>query len=212
MRKNEAFDPSKRKKLLILVTGLLLLSISGELLFAHLIRQWSYDRQIGTLHISSGVLTGAAGVVCLILLFRQECNTKGIAWKKEFFRIFLTYLILQLAASVLVGLIGVFLQNVFSIPYPTVKTVLDVLTTVFQNLVRVMLVYYLSERLKCQDWKKDKKKLKRPLIAAAVLSIISILISFVPAEGVRNVLNIIWDTLFLLGFTVYFFEKIGRER
>ncbi|MEF9939128.1 MAG: hypothetical protein RR768_03270 [Clostridium sp.] len=207
MKNYIVFMKEKKGKLCVLIICLLLLSVSGTLLLPHLMIQWSHDRPFGILHTLVGVFAGMTGIIGIILLFRNTAIRRNKKWKKEFLAVFITYFILQLVSGVLLGVLGVGLHYTVRISYDMTKQTLYIVTEILQNIIRIMTLFFLVERLNQKCWKDDKIILIKAGFAALILSTINVLILCIPLDTLMVALQGVWQIIYILIFLVYFMEK-----
>ena len=135
------------------VLGLMLYGI-GSYLFLNelLISMFNASRNANIFYVL-GVLTISSGVGLLLFLFYQFY--KRVPTKEKIRRVLRNYLLLVLISGVVLGLMGEAIYRSTDMSYEWVKTVIWIVTTYVQGLLRFLFIYYCLTLLieKPMNWK-----------------------------------------------------------
>ena len=212
MRKYIIFIRQKGRELIQLCTFLLLLGISSQILLPHVMQQWSHDRTIGILHIFTGVTTGILGIVGMLLFLKRQFENTQIGWKKKIAYFILWYLAVQMITGILQGILGLSLYRIGLLSYENIKIILYIAVAVIQNLIRVGFLFLLMEMHASSNFRTNMRTFKKAEGIAVLLSIVTVGMTFLPDGILQNVVQVIWEVVFLLGFTVYFGSTQRRTK
>lgn len=202
MRDYWAYIQGKKKTLTLIGVALILFGVGSEQLIPYLMRQWSYDRAYGVLHIGLGIILSGGGIILLLYLIKSRWPNKQ--WKKQVGVIALWYLAVELLIGILQGGAGLLLFRLQLFSYEEIKLLLYITAAIVQNLIRVFFLFVLLEIYFEAQWREDVRFLRNAEIASILLSVFSVGIACLPHGVVQMVVNVIWETVYLLGFTAYF--------
>lgn len=193
------------------MVSLVALGIGETILFPHLLKQWSSDRNIGFWHVVLGGTVGGAGLLGLIYIIKKQYQKKNRVLKHWWWKFALCYLLVQLAASLLQGVLGEVLYGFKVLDYEAVITFLYVFSEVVQSLIRMFFTYVVFVKLYDTSWKEMKGNLIGGVIITVVLySVPCILQIVMPGVGFISANNA-WSVLWWISIIVYFGENF-RER
>lgn len=190
---------------------LILLEAGDILLIQHLIEQWSHDRNIGIFHILIGGVATIAGMAGGVFILNRQYRKKNKPYMKWLGKLLLGYAVVQFGAGILQGGLGELLYTSGTLGYEEVKEFLYLLSGLVQSVVRIIFIYMLVADWYGRSFKKKKRVLFLALGMGAMLYIIPCILRMVLSGGVLQIVQLVWEILYLVIFITYFGERM-RER
>lgn len=199
--KNQFKVEPKRLYFFMYVLGLMLYGI-GSYLFLNelLISMFNASRNADIFH-GLGVLTISAGVGLLLFLFYQFY--KRVPTKEKTRRVLRNYLLLVLISGVVLGLMGEAIYRSTDMSYEWVKTVIWIVTTYVQGVLRFLFIYYCLTLLieKPMNWKDPL--LRKMLVGVFLLLSVSM--------GIRLVLPMLGSLAMFIADLVIAIGVVYKE-
>lgn len=191
--------------------SMFLLGISGVIMLPYLMRQWSYDRRIGPIHLILGGVCLCGGVLLLYLLLRKLIPGRRSLWKSSVWFIGSAYLAVQLVLSCIMGGIGWGIAKTGILDFEQIKWIIYLLAGFCQNVIRVSFIYLLMERFYERNWKKDIFTGKRAIAVLLGLCVIMTLPALLPEGNLQNGSTLLCQCVFLTGLMIYFGNYAWRR-
>ena len=190
---------------------LVLLSISEQLLFSHIITQWSSDGKIGIVHVSLGAVAGFIGMIGVVLLVRRKITSNEKSSGKQLIKVIALYIGLQLLAAVIQGLIGEGLGRFTTLEYDVIRTIIHWLVGIMQIFIRIVFIYILVINYYHFKFKEQKGILLKGMLSGIPFCILLFVLRFTLINTALQICQILWEIMFILFFIIYFGENT-REK
>lgn len=190
---------------------LILLSISEQFLFSHIITQWSYDRKIGIVHTIVGAITGLMGLVGIILLVKEKMKLNEKLSGKWIAKMILLYIGLQLVAAVTQGLISEGLGRFTSLEYEIIKTSVYWLSGIIQTFIRIVFLFALFLSYYHLKFKEHKKILFKGIMIGILFCIVLFVLRFTLTNIALLINQVLWEIVCILFFIIYFGKNMKEK-
>ena len=203
---------AKKRKFMLVVLAicLVLLSVSEQFLFSHIITQWSRDREIGIFHVLVGIITGLAGVLGIIFLSKKKMKDNERISLKWMIKMFLIYLGLQLIAAVVQGLISEGLGRFTALDYDRIKIIIYWLVGIVQTFIRITIIYIVFLSYYHLAFKAHKKILFKGILIGIIFYALLFILRVTLTNIALQISQILWEVGFIIFFIIYFGEIIGK--
>lgn len=211
MKEYALYAKSRKDTLGCMFGAMFLIGISGMIILPHLMKQWSYDRRIGSLHILLGGVCFGVGITLLYVVFRNHIYKRTGFWKVIVLRSGMVYLISQLIFSCIMGCFGWWILRISRLDYEQVKWLIYLLASFFQNILRVGFVYLLVEEFYERNWKEGIFIGKRATVVILGLCVIMTLSALLPERNLQSVVTLLGQCIFLTGLMIYFGNRAWRR-
>ena len=199
--KNQFKVEPKRLYFLMYVLGLMLYGIGSYLFLNELLISMFNASRNANIFYGLGVLTTSAGVGLLLFLFYQFY--KRVPMKEKTRRVLRNYLLLVLISGVVLGLMGEAIYRSTDMSYEWVKTVIWIVTTYVQGVLRFLFIYYCLTLLieKPMNWKDPL--LRKMLVGVFLLLSVSM--------GIRLVLPMLGSLAMFIADLVIAIGVVYKE-
>lgn len=199
--KNQFKVEPKRLYFFMYVLGLMLYGIGSYLFLNELLISMFNASRNANIFYGLGVLTISAGVGLLLFLFYQFY--KRVPTKEKTRRVLRNYLLLVLISGVVLGLMGEAIYRSTDMSYEGVKTVIWIVTTYVQGLLRFLFIYYCLTLLieKPMNWKDPL--LRKMLVGVFLLLSVSM--------GIRLVLPMLGSLAMFIADLVIAIGVVYKE-
>lgn len=199
--KNQFKVEPKRLYFFMYVLGLMLYGIGSYLFLNELLISMFNASRNADVFYGLGVLTISAGVGLLLFLFYQFY--KRVPTKEKTRRVLRNYLLLVLISGVVLGLMGEAIYRSTDMSYEGVKTVIWIVTTYVQGVLRFLFIYYCLTLLieKPMNWKDPL--LRKMLVGVFLLLSVSM--------GIRLVLPMLGSLAMFIADLVIAIGVVYKE-
>lgn len=199
--KNQFKVEPKRLYFFMYVLGLMLYGIGSYLFLNELLISMFNASRNADIFYGLGVLTISAGVGLLLFLFYQFY--KRVPTKEKTRRVLRNYLLLVLISGVVLGLMGEAIYRSTDMSYEWVKTVIWIVTTYVQGVLRFLFIYYCLTLLieKPMNWKDPL--LRKMLVGVFLLLSVSM--------GIRLVLPMLGSLAMFIADLVIAIGGVYKE-
>ena len=191
--------------------SMFLLGISGIIILPYLMRQWSYDRRIGPLHLTLGGICFCGGVLLLYLLLRKLIPGRSKFLRTSVLSVGITYLIVQLVLSCMMGVVSWGITKAGILNQGQTKWLIYLLSGFFQNMIRAWVIYFMMEQFYARDWKEDIFIGKRAAAVLLGLCVIMTLPALLPERNLQSGVTLLGQSIFLTGLMIYFGNDAWRR-
>lgn len=191
--------------------SMFLLGISGVIILPYLMKQWSYDRRIGPLHLTLGGICFCGGVLLLYLLIRKLIPGRGKFLRTSVLSVGITYLIVQLVLSCTMGGISWGITKAGILNQGQTKWLIYLLSGFFQNMIRAWVIYFMMEQFYERNWKEDIFIRKRAIAVLPGLCVIMTLPALLPERNLQSGVTLLGQCIFLTGLMIYFGNDAWRR-
>ena len=199
--KNQFKVEPKRLYFFMYVLGLMLYGIGSYLFLNELLISMFNASRNADIFYGLGVLTVSAGVGLLLFLFYQFY--KRVPTKEKTRKVLRNYLLLVLISGVVLGLMGEAIYRSTDMSYEWVKTVIWIVTTYVQGVLRFLFIYYCLTLLieKPMNWKDPL--LRKMLVGVFLLLSVSM--------GIRLVLPMLGSLAMFIADLVIAIGVVYKE-
>lgn len=199
--KNQFKVEPKRLYFFMYVLGLMLYGIGSYLFLNELLISMFNASRNANIFYGLGVLTISAGVGLLLFLFYQFY--KRVPTKEKTRKVLRNYLLLVLISGVVLGLMGEAIYRSTDMSYEWVKTVIWIVTTYVQGVLRFLFIYYCLTLLieKPMNWKDPL--LRKMLVGVFLLLSVSM--------GIRLVLPMLGSLAMFIADLVIAIGVVYKE-
>lgn len=199
--KNQFKVEPKRLYFFMYVLGLMLYGIGSYLFLNELLISMFNASRNANIFYGLGVLTISVGVGLLLFLFYQFY--KRVPTKEKTRRVLRNYLLLVLISGVVLGLMGEAIYRSTDMSYEWVKTVIWIVTTYVQGVLRFLFIYYCLTLLieKPMNWKDPL--LRKMLVGVFLLLSVSM--------GIRLVLPMLGSLAMFIADLVIAIGVVYKE-
>lgn len=191
--------------------SMFLLGISGIIILPYLMRQWSYDRRIGPLHLTLGGICFCGGVLLLYLLLRKLIPGRSKFLRTSVLSVGITYLIVQLVLSCMMGVVSWGITKAGILNQGQTKWLIYLLSGFFQNMIRAWVIYFMMEQFYERNWKEDIFIGKRAAAVLLGLCVIMTLPALLPERNLQSGVTLLGQSIFLTGLMIYFGNDAWRR-
>lgn len=191
--------------------SMFLLGISGTIILPYLMRQWSYDRRIGPMHLALGGICFCGGVLLLYLLIRKRIPGRGGFLRTSVLTVGIVYLVAQLALSCMMGVISWGIAKAGLWDQEQTKWLIYLLSGFFQNIIRAWVIYFMMEQFYERNWKEDIFIGKRAIAVILGLCVIMTLPALLPERTLQSAVTLLGQCIFLTGLMIYFGNDAWRR-
>lgn len=199
----------KTNKVFIMSFLIIMLGISGLILWPYSIKRWATDRPLGTLHIFVAISIGLASLIAIILIFKKACDKNGVVWKNIILKTIFLYLIIEVIVGICQGLLGVIIYKLTDLSYDTIKQGIFIGSTGIQSLVRLMIEFFLFFEIMGSSINGNKANVKIIVCFALLMTVISMILCLLPNGNIFQLIQIIWNTFYLISIWISL-EKIYK--
>lgn len=211
MKEYIAYAKDRKEMISKAFGSMFLLGISGVIILPYLMRQWSYDRRIGPLHLTLGGICFCGGVLLLYLLIRKLIPGRGKFLRTSVLGVGITYLIVQLVLSCMMGVVSWGIIKVGILNQGQTKWLIYLLSGFFQNMIRAWVIYFMMEQFYERNWKEDIFIGKRAVAVLLGLCVIMTLPALLPERNLQSGVTLLGQCIFLTGLMIYFGNDAWRR-
>lgn len=191
--------------------SMFLLGISGVIILPYLMRQWSYDRRIGPMHLALGGICFCGGLLLLYLLIRKRIPGRGGFLRTSVLTVGIVYLVAQLVLSCMMGVISWGIAKAGLWNQEQTKWLIYLLSGFFQNIIRAWVIYFMMEQFYERNWKEDIFIGKRAIAVILGLCVIMTLPALLPERTLQSAVTLLGQCIFLTGLMIYFGNDAWRR-
>lgn len=211
MKEYIAYAKDRKEMISKAFGSMFLLGISGVIILPYLMRQWSYDRRIGPLHLTLGGICFCGGVLLLYLLIRKLIPGRGKFLRTSVLGVGITYLIVQLVLSCMMGVVSWGITKAGILNQGQTKWLIYLLSGFFQNMIRAWVIYFMMEQFYERNWKEDIFIGKRAVAVLLGLCVIMTLPALLPERNLQSGVTLLGQSIFLTGLMIYFGNDAWRR-